>query len=54
MLAPTIRVLRDGLEARVPSRELVPGDVMLLEPGDRIPADARLAGLIRSSATKRR
>ena len=43
MLAPTIRVLRDGVEARVPSRELVPGDVMLLEAGDRIPADARLA-----------
>jgi Ca2+-transporting ATPase len=43
MLAPTIRVLRDGAETRVPSRELVPGDVMLLEAGDRIPADARLA-----------
>ena len=43
MLAPTIRVLRDGTEARVPSRELVPGDIMLLEAGDRIPADARLA-----------
>ena len=43
MLAPTIRVLRDGEETRVPSRELVPGDVMLLEAGDRIPADARLA-----------
>jgi Ca2+-transporting ATPase len=43
MLAPTIRVLRDGAEARVPSRELVPGDVMLLEAGDRIPADGRLA-----------
>jgi hypothetical protein len=43
MLAPTIRVLRDGAEARVPSRELVPGDIMLLEAGDRIPADARLA-----------
>jgi Ca2+-transporting ATPase len=43
MLAPTIRVLRDGAETRIPSRELVPGDTMLLEAGDRIPADARLA-----------
>ena len=43
MLAHTITVLRDGVEARIPSRELVPGDIMLLEAGDRIPADARLA-----------
>ena len=42
MLAPTIRVLRDGAETRIPSREIVPGDVMLLEAGDRLPADARL------------
>ena len=44
MLAPTIRVLRDGAETRIPSRELVPGDIMLLEAGDRMPADARLVG----------
>ncbi|MBP8294704.1 MAG: HAD-IC family P-type ATPase [Burkholderiales bacterium] len=43
MLAHTITVLRDGVEARVPSREIVPGDILLLEAGDRIPADARLA-----------
>ena len=43
MLAPTIRVLRDAAETRIPSRELVPGDIMLLEAGDRVPADARLA-----------
>ena len=42
MLAPTIAVLRGGTEQRIPSRELVPGDIMLLEAGDRIPADARL------------
>ena len=42
MLAPTIRVLRDGAESRISSREVVPGDVMLLEAGDRMPADARL------------
>ena len=42
MLAPTITVLRGGTEHRIPSRELVSGDVMLLETGDRIPADGRL------------
>jgi Ca2+-transporting ATPase len=42
MLAPTITVLRAGKEVRIPSRDLVPGDIMLLEAGDRIPADARL------------
>jgi Ca2+-transporting ATPase len=42
MAAPTARVFRDALEAVVPARELVPGDVILLRAGDRIPADARL------------
>ncbi|MBN2720930.1 MAG: cation-translocating P-type ATPase, partial [Proteobacteria bacterium] len=42
MLSPTSRVLRDGSEASVPSRTLVPGDILLLEAGDRVPADARL------------
>jgi len=42
MAAPTANVLRDGREANVPARELVPGDVIILRAGDRIPADARL------------
>ncbi|MFH1124846.1 MAG: HAD-IC family P-type ATPase, partial [Pseudomonadota bacterium] len=42
MLSPTITVLRDGKEGEIPSKELVPGDILLLEAGDRIPADARL------------
>jgi len=42
MLAPTTRVLRVGEEQRVPTTELVPGDVLLLEAGDKIAADARL------------
>ncbi|HLR78574.1 MAG TPA: HAD-IC family P-type ATPase, partial [Burkholderiaceae bacterium] len=42
MLAPTARVLRDGKRNVVPVDELVPGDVLLLEAGDRVPADARL------------
>ncbi len=42
MLAPHARVLRDGHRAQVPVAELVPGDVVLLEAGDRVPADLRL------------
>ncbi|MDD3719405.1 MAG: cation-translocating P-type ATPase [Actinomycetota bacterium] len=40
--APTARVVRDASEKVIPSKELVPGDLILLEAGDRIPADARL------------
>jgi Ca2+-transporting ATPase len=42
MLTPTITVLRGGKEEEVPSKELVPGDILLLEAGDKIPADGRL------------
>ena len=42
MLSPTISVLRDGQVSRMDAKLLVPGDVMLLEEGDRIPADGRL------------
>jgi len=42
MAAPTAHVLRDGEETAVPARELVPGDVVLLRAGDRVPADARV------------
>lgn len=42
MLPPMISVLRDGEVSRIEARLLVPGDVMLLEEGDRIPADGRL------------
>ncbi|MDP3297479.1 MAG: cation-translocating P-type ATPase [Thermodesulfovibrionia bacterium] len=42
MLSPTITVLRGGKEEDIPSKELVPGDILLLEAGDKIPADARL------------
>jgi len=40
--APTARVIREGLERVIPSHKLVPGDIILLEAGDRIPADARV------------
>ena len=42
MLAPTAAVIRDGHAHRIPAAELVPGDTVLLEPGDRVPADIRL------------
>jgi Ca2+-transporting ATPase len=42
MLSPTITALRGGKEEEVPSKELVPGDILLLEAGDKIPTDARL------------
>ncbi|WP_394271797.1 calcium-translocating P-type ATPase, PMCA-type [Butyricicoccus sp.] len=40
--APHARVLRDGKEAVIDASELVPGDIIRLEAGDFIPADARL------------
>jgi len=42
MAAPLATVIRDGRERRVPARELVPGDVILLATGDKVPADVRL------------
>ncbi len=42
MSAPSARVLRDGEPRLVPTAELVPGDVLLLEEGDTVPGDARV------------
>ncbi|MBI2934134.1 MAG: calcium-translocating P-type ATPase, SERCA-type [Chloroflexi bacterium] len=42
MAAPTARVLRGGGEEEIPAREVVPGDVVVLKAGDRIPADSRI------------
>jgi len=38
----TARVLRDGVQSIIDAEDLVPGDVILLDPGAHIPADARL------------
>jgi len=46
MAAPVARVFRDGQEVVVPARDLVPGDVVLLRAGDRVPADSRLTQVV--------
>ena len=42
MTSPTASVLRDGKEIRIPTTQLVPGDIILLYTGDKVPADGRL------------
>ena len=42
MTAPTAMVLRDGKEVKIQTSELVPGDIVLLYTGDKVPADSRL------------
>src|SRR5690606_8009728 len=42
MSAAHARVIRDGEQQSIPAAELVPGDIILIEEGDTIPADARL------------
>ncbi len=42
MLSPTTTVIRENKEEEVSSKILVPGDILLLKGGDKIPADARL------------
>ncbi len=42
MLPSYARVIRDGNEMKILASEIVPGDIMLLEEGDRISADARI------------
>ncbi|MFX1374598.1 MAG: cation-translocating P-type ATPase [Promethearchaeota archaeon] len=43
-------VLRDGNQFEIPNRELVPGDIVLLKQGDKVPADGRIINLINLSA----
>ena len=42
MAAPRATVIRNGQEENIPTRDIVPGDVILLATGDRVPADARI------------
>jgi Ca2+-transporting ATPase len=46
MSADTAGVIRDGKRQRVPAAELAPGDVIVIEAGDKIPADARVASSV--------
>ncbi len=43
MSVPRVRVRRDGVVAEVSAKELVPGDIVLLETGNVVPADGRIA-----------
>lgn len=42
MLSPTAKVIRDGNEDEIPAEELVPGDIVSFQAGDKIAADVRL------------
>ena len=42
MASPNAHVIRDGEISVIPSRELLPGDVVLLKTGDYVPADVRI------------
>src|SRR5262245_36464666 len=42
MAAPVAHVIRDGTEHSIPAREVVPGDLVVLRAGDRVPADCRI------------
>ena len=42
MSAPTAKVMRDGVRVEIPSEEIVPGDIVLLEAGDLVVADGRI------------
>ncbi|CAM3409389.1 cation-translocating P-type ATPase [Halomonas lysinitropha] len=42
MLSPRAKVLRDGRRSTLDATELVPGDIVLIQSGDRVPADLRL------------
>ncbi len=42
LATPISKVIRDGREVEIPAKEIVPGDILILNEGDKIPADARL------------
>ena len=42
MAAPLAHVIREGIERSIAAREVVPGDVVALHAGDRVPADSRI------------
>ena len=42
MSAPTARVIRDGKEFEIVTEDVVPGDILVLAQGDKVPADSRI------------
>lgn len=40
--SPTAKVIRDGKKIEIPSKEVVPGDILMLEAGDMVAADGRI------------
>ncbi|ABO50219.1 ATPase, P-type (transporting), HAD superfamily, subfamily IC [Desulforamulus reducens MI-1] len=42
LTAPEALIIRDGIERKIPASDLVPGDIVLLDTGDKVPADLRL------------
>jgi Ca2+-transporting ATPase len=46
LAAPKARVIRDGAEIIIPASDVVPGDILAIETGDHIPADARLMEVV--------
>ncbi len=44
LVAPTAQVIRDSAESKIDAREIVPGDIVVVREGDRIPADGKLIG----------
>jgi Ca2+-transporting ATPase len=50
LTAPKARVIRDKVEVIIPAKEIVPGDILALESGDQVPADARVVEAIELKA----
>jgi len=50
LAAPTATVIREGREITIPSREVVPGDLLVLYTGDRVAADGRLLEVVNLKA----
>lgn len=46
IVQPTTTVIRDGKVRKILTKEIVPGDILLLETGDKVPADAKILTII--------